>query len=156
MSTSLWLAIGFRGRYSIHIHNLRILNSFDMCKYRSWDITFFDTCQHKLNHPSSCFRLFPHLAFVNIYLERTSPLYELIVFEYLVLIGKSTTFISRTMIMIFMVMWFHEIDVIGWLGREVNWLVIVWSVENLDVPFILVSNRVSRSLVNSHSHTSHP
>jgi len=31
--------------------------------------------------------LCPQLTFVNIYLERTSPLYELILFEYLVLIG---------------------------------------------------------------------
>jgi len=34
-----------------------------MFKYRFRETTFFDTCQHKPNHPSSCFRLFPQLTF---------------------------------------------------------------------------------------------
>jgi len=156
MSNSFWWAIGFRGRKSIHIHTLRVLNSFVMCKYRRRETTFFGTCQHRINLVSSCFKLFPQLTFPT-YIWRVQHLYtNYYSLKFFCYLDKSRILTSRTMIMIFRVTWFHVIDVIGWLGQVVKWIVIVWSIENLDVHFIQVSNRVLRSLINSHSDTSRP
>jgi len=63
-----------------------------MCKYRTRETTFFDTYQHRFNHSSSCFRLFYQLTCVNIYLERSSHLYELLLFNVYVLFGTGENF----------------------------------------------------------------
>jgi len=101
MLNSFWRAqnksrtIRVRGPKSIYIQTIHELNSFFMCIYKPRMTFFCLTCQHRLKLLIFMSQLIRSTNCENIYLERLSPLCNLLLFEKVMKLEMSIVVVSK-------------------------------------------------------------